>query len=93
MKVTVIRYEKLINLGNFSNHKIGVEVALDEGDTPSEALKRAKAFFEKSLEPDPDPYQAESARKIVDHPDDYAPKRVREAQEILDQITRSDIPF
>ena len=93
MKVTIVRYEKLVNLGNFSNQKQGVEVQLEDGETPSEAVKRAMAFVEKNLEPAPDRYDVEQAEKIVANPDDYAPKRLREAQEVLSQAQKDSVPF
>jgi hypothetical protein len=95
MKVTIVRFEKLINLGNYENQKLGVEVQLDEGETPSEAIKRAKAFVESHLAPKVDTnYDIEQAKRIVANPDDYAPKKVREAQTLLDRVVQEDqIPF
>lgn len=95
MQVTIVRFEKLINLGNYENQKLGVEVQLDEGEAPSEAVKRAKAFVEAHLAPKVDTnYDIEQAKRIVANPDDYAPKKVREAQTLLDRVTEEDsIPF
>jgi hypothetical protein len=42
MKVTEIRYEKLVNLGHFSHAKGSVMIALDEGDSPIEAFAKAR---------------------------------------------------
>lgn len=93
MKVTVVRYEKLVNLGNFSNQKLGVEVQLEDGETPHDAVKRAKAFVEKNLEPSIEDWRIEDAEKIVANPDDYAPKKLREAQEFLLEYKVDTIPF
>jgi len=49
MKVTKIKYEKLVNLGNYEHEKMGIEIELDEKDSPHKAIKRAKAFLEKEL--------------------------------------------
>lgn len=95
MKVTIVRYEKLVNLGNYENQKLGVEVQLEDGETPSEAVQRAKAFVDAHVTPKADTnYDIEQARRIVANPDDYAPKKVREAQLLLDAVTEADqIPF
>ncbi len=42
MKVTLIRYERLVNLGNFSHAKGAVEIALDDGESPIEAFAKAR---------------------------------------------------
>lgn len=93
MKVTMIRYEKLVNLGNFSNQKLGVEVQLEDGESPHAAIRRAMAFVEKELEPGPDKYNIEQAERIVANPDDYSPKKLREAQNFLSQVGADEIPF
>ncbi len=48
MKVEQIYYERTINLGNFENEKIGLTVKIEEGEKPSDALKKARVFIEKN---------------------------------------------
>ena len=50
MRVTEIKYSFLKNLGNYSHKEMGVTVELEEGETPSQAFKRAKSFVEKALD-------------------------------------------
>lgn len=42
-----IVYHKTYNLGNYSSHKIGVEIELEEGDDIQQALLFAKAETDK----------------------------------------------
>jgi uncharacterized coiled-coil DUF342 family protein len=46
MKVKVVRYERLFNLGSYEHEKIGVEVELTENETVSEVISKAAAFVE-----------------------------------------------
>ncbi len=46
MKVTSISYHKTFNLGNYSSHKIGVEVDVEE-DNVEDAMAEAKLLVEK----------------------------------------------
>jgi len=50
MKVTMVKYEKLKNLGNFQHEKVGIEVVLEETESPHFALKRAKDFVNNELD-------------------------------------------
>lgn len=94
MRVESVKYEKLVSLGNYENQKIGIVVVLEPDESPAEALRRAQAFVEKVLEPEPSEFEIRDAKKIVSNPDDYAPKRVREAQELLARSEGSEeIPF
>lgn len=94
MRVESVKYEKLMSLGNYENQKIGVVVVLEPGESPAEALCRAQAFVEKVLEPKPNERDTREAQRIVDSPDDYAPRRVREAQELLNRVSgQVEIPF
>jgi len=94
MRVESVRYEKLVNLGNYQNQKVGVTVVLEPDESPSEALRRAKAFVEKSLAPEVSEYDIDLSRKIVENPDDYPPKQLREAQKLLERVEAGDeIPF
>lgn len=93
MNVTKVTYGKLVSTGNFSNEKLEITVELDEGDTPADALKRARAFVEAAIGEKPSEFELSRARARVDNPDDYPPKEVRAAQELLSRAEQSDIPF
>jgi len=47
MRVTVLRYEKKFNLGNYESETVGIELALSEDEKASTALVHAKAFVEQ----------------------------------------------
>jgi hypothetical protein len=49
MKIDRIEYKKLVNMGNFEHESLGISIALDDGDNPHEAVKRAKAFVNLEL--------------------------------------------
>ena len=83
MRPTLVRYEKLKNLGNYENEKVGVEVQVDDGESPKEAVERARKFVEKQLKGKDDNYEIEQARRVVASPDDYTGRRVKEAEELL----------
>ena len=46
MKVDRINYQKVFPLGMYINERIGVEIQLDKGDNPEEALLKAKEMVE-----------------------------------------------
>lgn len=41
-----VSYEKLFNLGNYQNVRVGVSVQLVDGEAPADALARARAWVE-----------------------------------------------
>lgn len=93
MYVESIKYEKLVNTGDYEHEKVGVTVALEEGESVYDALKRARAFVESALKPRPDQRELRLARQKVENSDDYTPREVREAQEILGRAAEMEIPF
>ena len=46
MKVKKILYEKLFNLGNFENEKIGIEIEVEGNEEARDALNKPKIFVE-----------------------------------------------
>jgi len=46
MKIDRINYQKVFPLGMYINERIGVEIQLDKGDNPEEALLKAKEMVE-----------------------------------------------
>jgi hypothetical protein len=49
MKVTEIRYEKLVNLGNYSHAKGSAVMVLEDGDSPIEAFARARHLVQTQI--------------------------------------------
>ena len=47
MQITMVNYTKTFNLGNYSSEKIGVEIAINEGEDAKEALNTAKQLVEE----------------------------------------------
>ena len=93
MRVQSVKYEKLISLGNYENQKIGVVVELEPDESPAEALRRARAFVEASVQPKPSEREIRVAQHKVDNADDYPPREVREAQELLKSLESEEVPF
>ncbi len=95
MRVTQVEYSILKNLGNYEHQKVGVTVELEPGESPAEAIKRAKAFCEKVTEPPKDSSQLDYAKRILENSDDYTPKQYRWAEEYLEQNSSEadDLPF
>jgi hypothetical protein len=51
MRATKITYERVHNLGNFENERVGIEIELDEGEKADEALRLARIFVNRGLHP------------------------------------------
>lgn len=51
MRATKVLYERVHNLGNYENERIGIEIQLDEGEKADEALRLARVFVNRSLRP------------------------------------------
>ena len=49
MRVTSLKYEKKVNLGNYEHEAVGIELALGDEDKALEALENAKKFVEIGL--------------------------------------------
>lgn len=93
MRVSSVKYEKLISLGNYENQKIGVVVELEPDESPAEGLRRARAFVEASVQPKPTEHEIRMARRKVENSDDYPPREVREAQAVLSRAEQDEAPF
>lgn len=101
MKATSIVYQKVYALGNFQNEKIGIEIELSEEDTATDALEKAKAWCDKMHDGNKadNPQRQEQIRlqNIVNNPDDFTGKEVKEAKAKLATIEitepMDDLPF
>lgn len=45
MQAVEITYERTFNLGNYESMKLGMKLALSEGDSEAEAMEKAEAFI------------------------------------------------
>ena len=83
MKIERISYHKTFNLGNYSNEKIGIDIAIAEGEDPLEAFAQAKKQVEKSHLFFKQQPAYEQAKKVVATPDDYTGREVKQASELV----------
>ena len=49
MRATEIKYERLVNTGNFSHERYEITVSLEEGESASLAINNAKKVVEKQI--------------------------------------------
>lgn len=83
MRITSVQYSRVYSLGNYENEKIGVEVEVPVEDDPQEALAEAKKFVEMNSKVFTN--SLEKARHIVNNPDNFTVRQVRESEEFLKQ--------
>lgn len=94
MKPTKVYYERCINLGNYENEKIGIEIELEDGDTVNAAVDTARkrlAILTRQEEPERERYQ-----HIVDNPEGYMYAQVAAAKKWLEEHpepTENDLQF
>lgn len=83
MKINTISYHKVFNLGNYSNEKIGIDIALSEDDNPLDVFAEAKKQVEKSHQFFQDLPKYQQAKKMKDNPDDFTGRDIKVADEII----------
>lgn len=49
MKAKTIKYERVINLGNYESERIGIEIELEGGERAAAALDLAKKFVSSNV--------------------------------------------
>lgn len=47
MPIITVNYQKTYNLGNYSSERIGIEISINEGQNPKEALQEAKKLADE----------------------------------------------
>lgn len=52
MKVSLVKYEQIRNLGNYENQKVGVEIEVNDGESPEAAMEQARAIVMAALYPE-----------------------------------------
>lgn len=65
MRVTTLRYRRNINLGDFQTEHIELEIALEEGEQPGDALVRARRFCKKAWGLEPLSAEEEAAARAL----------------------------
>lgn len=65
MHIQVINYQKTFNLGNYSSEKIGVEIALNQGDDAKLALQEAQKLVEEYHQENLEKIQFQSVEEII----------------------------
>ena len=97
MKATKIFYKKLFNLGNYQNEEIGIEVEIEDGESASDAVRRAKTFINAF-----DPKNAaieryNKSREIITNKEIYNYGTVVEAERFVAEYESNnqndDLPF
>jgi hypothetical protein len=83
MNIKTIQYHKVFNLGNYQNEKIGIEIALSDGDDPIIAHKAAVEYVEKAHLFMTQGVTYKRAKEIVNSPDMYTGNQVKQAQDII----------
>ena len=95
MKATKIYYEKLFNLGNYQNEKIGIELIIEDGEKASDVLEQAKNFVNSINPIEMRKKEYEEALKIVNNKMNYIYQRVIEAEKVIENYKEEDdnLPF
>jgi hypothetical protein len=66
MLVKLIHYERLVNLGNYENEKLGIDVEIEPGETVEEAIQRARAVVDDGLTAIYEARQADMRRRVAE---------------------------
>lgn len=86
MEIKTITYHKVFNLGNYSNEKIGVEIALSENDNPLEAHKKAVEFVEKAHSYMNELEKYNAAKRITNDVQNYTGRQVEQARQFIENF-------
>ena len=99
MKPTNIKYERLCNTGNYEHERYVIEVEVEEGDTATACLKKAKECVNRLIRGADRATREElrHAKKVLSHPNNYLYSEVEDAKKIIQDFEaredEDDIPF
>lgn len=94
MKATKIYYQKCFNLGNYQNEVIGIELEVQQGDKAVDVIEKARYFVNSESVIKATIEQYERYKKIVESPDEYTGKQVKEAKSFIENNqNKLDLPF
>lgn len=83
MKVKTVTYARLINMGSYEHERFELTIDLEEGETPSEAINRARAFIDaRSAKGKIEEWQYQNALKIISDPLNHTGQQVNDAHEL-----------
>ena len=83
MKIKTIEYTKTFNLGDYSNHKIGLVAELGPDESPIEVFAELKKTVERSHRFFTDLPNYEKAKDIIQRPDDFTGRDVKRASDAI----------
>ena len=49
MKAKTVKYERLVNTGNFTHEKYGIELYVEEGESASDVMEEAIKFVKRQI--------------------------------------------
>jgi hypothetical protein len=83
MKITQVHYQKLVNLGDYQNERVGAWATVEDGEAPEEALATLTAWVEEQAETrHSQEDEIQTARGIIAGLDDQKRSLTRETQEM-----------
>jgi uncharacterized membrane protein YcgQ (UPF0703/DUF1980 family) len=82
MKTKTVTYQKVFNLGDYSNEKIGVDLELEEGDNVQDAVNKARDFVENQHQLSKKKGNYLQACSIVENPHDYTGRQIEIARQM-----------
>lgn len=97
MKVKTVTYAMLVNTGNYEHERFEVTVELEDGDTPSEAINRARAFIDsKRAKGKIEEWQYLNAVKVTNDPLNHTGQQVHDAHDLIkkwEAQNTDELPF
>jgi hypothetical protein len=96
MKAKLITYSRLISKGNFENCKIEIQLEVEEGETASFVLGKAKSFVESHIYKES--YQNienyKLALKVLSDKGNHTLNQIKDAEETVNRWeSDNDLPF
>jgi uncharacterized protein YfaT (DUF1175 family) len=82
MKTKTVTYQKVFNLGDYSNEKIGVDLEIEEGDSVQDAVNKARDFVENQHQLNKKKGNYLQACSIIESPQDYTGRQIDQAKEV-----------
>src|SRR5690348_1473107 len=67
MLVKTIHYERLVNLGNYQNEKLGIDAEIEPGETTQDAIMRVRDQVEQGLAAIAAARRVEEDKALEDH--------------------------
>lgn len=93
MLVKLIHYERLVNLGNYENEKLGIDVEIEPGESTADAIQRARVVVDDGLDAIYEARRTDMRRRVAEEA-----KKIKQASERAPQVQRDpgiveDEPF